>query len=84
MRGGRQVGGPPVKKLMSRLAGLIVFWLSRVGTRDATNSLKVYSMDFVSSVGIESDAAFELGIGLVAKARRARLLHRMPSNVATG
>jgi dolichol-phosphate mannosyltransferase len=44
-----------------------------VGTRDATNSFKAYSTDFVREVGIESDAGFEIGIELVAKARRRRL-----------
>ena len=44
-----------------------------VGTRDATNSYKAYRRDFVQTVGIDSDAGFELGIELVAKARRLRL-----------
>ncbi|MFM8901884.1 MAG: glycosyltransferase family 2 protein, partial [Actinomycetota bacterium] len=42
------------------------------GTRDATNSFKAYSTDFVRRVGIESDKGFEIGIELVAKARRYR------------
>jgi dolichol-phosphate mannosyltransferase len=70
--GGQQVGGPPLKSLLSRLAGLSLFWLARVGTRDATNSFKAYSTDFVREVGIESDTGFEIGIELVAKARRLR------------
>jgi hypothetical protein len=44
-----------------------------VGTRDATNSFKAYSRPFVQAVGIESDAGFEVGLELVAKARRRRL-----------
>ena len=46
---------------------------ARVGTRDATNSFKAYSVEFVRDVGIESDTGFEIGIELVAKARRLRL-----------
>jgi dolichol-phosphate mannosyltransferase len=72
-RGGRQLGGPPLKKLLSRLAGLSLYWLARAGTRDATNSFKAYSAPFVRSVGIVSDDGFEMGIELVAKARRLRL-----------
>ena len=72
MSGGQQVGGPFLKGLMSRLAGLSLHWFARVGTRDATNSFKAYSTDFVRDVGIESDAGFEIGIELVAKARRLR------------
>jgi dolichol-phosphate mannosyltransferase len=72
MSGGQQIGGPLIKSSLSRLAGLSLFWLARVGTRDATNSFKAYSTDFVRAVGIESDAGFEIGIELVAKARRLR------------
>jgi glycosyltransferase involved in cell wall biosynthesis len=72
-RGGQQVGGPFLKSLMSRMAGLSLWALARVGTRDATNSFKAYDVDFIRSVGITSGAGFEIGIELVAKARRARL-----------
>ncbi len=73
MRGGQQVGGPWLKSAMSGLAGRSLYWFGRVGTHDATNSFKAYSVDFVRQVGIESDKGFEIGIELVAKARRARL-----------
>jgi dolichol-phosphate mannosyltransferase len=73
MRDGRQVGGPWLKGLLSRIAGVSLYRLARVGTHDATNSFKAYSTDFIRSVGIESDAGFEIGIELVAKARRRRL-----------
>jgi len=71
-RSGQQVGGPLVKGLMSRMAGLTLFHFARVGTRDATNSFKAYSKAFLDQVGIESDRGFEIGIELVAKARRYR------------
>ncbi len=73
MAAGQQVGGPVIKSTMSRLAGLSLFWLARVGTHDATSSYKAYSREFVREVGIESDAGFEIAIELVAKARRRRL-----------
>src|SRR5580704_6647388 len=72
-RGGQQVGGPFLKGVLSRMAGLSLWALARVGTRDATNSFKAYDVGFVHSVGITSTAGFEIGIELVAKARRARL-----------
>ena len=71
-RTGQQVGGPFWKGFMSRMAGLTLYYGARVGTRDATNSFKAYSVDFVRNVGIESDKGFEIGIELVAKARRYR------------
>lgn len=73
MRGGQQIGGPAGKSTLSRLAGTSLHWFGRVGTRDATNSFKAYSTSFVRSVGIDSDSGFEVGIELVAKARRLRL-----------
>jgi glycosyltransferase involved in cell wall biosynthesis len=73
MKGGQQVGGPWLKGTMSRAAGVSLYWLARVGTHDATNSFKAYDRDFVRRVGIESDAGFEVGLELVAKARRRRL-----------
>lgn len=73
MPGGQQVGGPFLKSLLSRLAGLTLYWFARVGTRDATNSFKAYDRHFVREVGIDSRAGFEIGLELVAKARRRRL-----------
>jgi hypothetical protein len=73
MPGGRQIGGPYFKSMLSRLAGLSLYWLARVGTHDATSSFKAYDRNFVKEVGIESDAGFEVAIELVAKARRRRL-----------
>jgi dolichol-phosphate mannosyltransferase len=70
--GGRQVGGPVVKRTMSRLAGLSLQLLARVGTKDATSNFKAYSKPFVQAVGIESEQGFEVAIELVAKARRLR------------
>ncbi len=71
-RGGQQVGSPSLKSLMSRVAGRSLHWLARAGTQDATNSFKAYSKSFLTEVGIQSDAGFEMGIELVAKARRLR------------
>ncbi len=71
-RGGQQVGVPSLKRLFSRTAGRTLCLFARVGTHDATNSFKAYSKAFIHEVGIQSDAGFEMGIELVAKARRLR------------
>jgi dolichol-phosphate mannosyltransferase len=73
MPGGQQVGGPRLKRMLSRWAGRSLRLLARTGTRDATNSFKAYSTDFVRRVGIESRAGFEVGLELTAKATRLRL-----------
>ena len=71
--GGQQVGGPMFKGVLSRTAGASLGLLARVGTKDATNSFKAYSTQFVREVGIESRSGFEIGLELTAKARRMRL-----------
>jgi glycosyltransferase involved in cell wall biosynthesis len=73
MPGGQQVGGPRLKRRMSRWAGRSLHAFARVGTRDATNSFKAYSTDFVRQVGVESRTGFEIGLELTAKATRLRL-----------
>jgi glycosyltransferase involved in cell wall biosynthesis len=73
MAGGQQVGGPRLKRMLSRWAGRSLHVLARVGTRDATNSFKAYSTEFVRKVGIESRTGFEVGLELTAKATRLRL-----------
>jgi glycosyltransferase involved in cell wall biosynthesis len=73
LKGGRQIGGPLLKSLISRLSGVSLYYLGRVGTRDATNSFKAYSRHFLQQVSVESKHGFELGIELVSKARRYRL-----------
>jgi glycosyltransferase involved in cell wall biosynthesis len=72
MAGGQQVGGPAMKGTLSALAGRSLRLLAHVGTRDATNSFKAYSRDFVREVGVDSRDGFEIGIELTAKARRMR------------
>jgi len=72
MRGGHQVGGPPLKRLMSRTAGLTLHWFAGVPTHDPTNNFKLYSRRFLDTVTIESTAGFELALELTVKATIAR------------
>ncbi|HST49129.1 glycosyltransferase family 2 protein, partial [Jatrophihabitans sp.] len=70
--GGQQVGGPLFKSMLSKTAGRTLGAFGRVGTRDATNSFKAYSTEFIREVGIDSRSGFEIGLELTAKARRLR------------
>ena len=72
MKGGRQIGGPPLKRLMSRAAGLTLHWFARVPTHDPTNNFKLYSRRFLESTTIESTAGFELALELTVKATIAK------------
>jgi len=73
MPGGQQIGGPRLKRFLSRTASKVLYHFAGVGTRDSTNSFKAYSKNFIEEVGIESRAGFEMGIEMVAKARGLRL-----------
>jgi dolichol-phosphate mannosyltransferase len=68
MRGGHQVGGPALKRLMSRTAGLTLHWFAGVPTHDPTNNFKLYSRRYLDTVTIESTAGFELALELTVKA----------------
>ncbi len=68
MPGGHQIGGPPLKRLMSRVAGLTLHWFGGIATHDPTNNFKLYARRFLDAVSIESTAGFELALELTVKA----------------
>jgi dolichol-phosphate mannosyltransferase len=68
MRGGHQQGGPILKRLMSRTAGLTLHWFAGVPTHDPTSNFKLYSRRFLEATPIESTAGFELALELTVKA----------------
>ena len=68
MRGGRQIGGPFIKGLLSRLAGLSAYYLSGIKTHDLSNSFRMYKRDFLNKIKIESSGGFELATELSVKA----------------
>ena len=74
MPGGQQVGGPGAQGAAVEDGGpLAAAPRAHRARRDATNSFKAYSTEFVRAVGIDSRDGFEIGIELTAKARRMRL-----------
>jgi dolichol-phosphate mannosyltransferase len=70
-KGGKQVGGPVVKAMLSRAAGVSLHWLAGLPTSDPTNSFKAYRKDFLERTPIESTAGFCLGLELTVKAHFA-------------
>ncbi len=68
MRGGRLVGGPPFKQLLSRLAGTSLCWFRGLPTHDATNAFKIYDRAMVKSFTVASQGGFELNLELTVKA----------------
>ncbi|HSX45318.1 MAG TPA: glycosyltransferase [Candidatus Saccharimonadales bacterium] len=72
MKGGQQIGGPFLKGLMSRAAGVSLFWLRRLPTHDITNNFKMYDKEFLDKITIESQGGFEVAMEITAKAFRAK------------
>jgi glycosyltransferase involved in cell wall biosynthesis len=68
IRGGRQLGGPVVKRVLSRAAGLSLWLLAGFPTHDATNNFRLYDSALVNELGIDSRGGFELALELTAKA----------------
>jgi hypothetical protein len=68
MKGGRQLGGPFLKRTLSRIAGVSLYYFRGVPTHDVTNNFKLYDKAFLDSITIESTAGFELAMEITVKA----------------
>lgn len=68
MRGGSQTGGPLLKRLISRFAGLSLHWLAGIQTHDAITNFRAYRREFLQCVQIESDQGCAIGLELTIKA----------------
>lgn len=69
MKLGKHIGGPVVKHALSRIAGITSKFILRSGTSDPTNLFKGVNRNFLSSIEIESEFGFTIGLELVAKAQ---------------
>jgi glycosyltransferase involved in cell wall biosynthesis len=67
VRGGRQEGGPLVKRTLSRLAGMSLHYFAGLPIRDATNNFRAYSRRAVE-LPIEGQASFAIALELTLKA----------------
>jgi glycosyltransferase involved in cell wall biosynthesis len=80
MRGGQQIGGPRLKKFLSRLAGVSLYWLAGFPTHDATNAFRAYRRSVLAETEIESRGGFEYSLEITAKAFAAgRRITEIPS-----
>jgi dolichol-phosphate mannosyltransferase len=68
MKGGRLIGGPFFKQMLSRIAGTSLWWLRGLPTHDATNAFKIYDRAMVRSLNVQSRGGFELNLELTVKA----------------
>lgn len=80
MKGGRQIGGPLLKGLMSRTAGVSLYWLAGLPTHDATNAFRAYRRSVLMDFPIESEGGFAYSLEITAKAYAAgRRITEVPS-----
>ncbi len=68
VRGGRQEGGPLLKRTLSRLAGTSLHYLAGLPIHDATNNFRAYSRRVIEQVPIEGGASFAIALELTLKA----------------
>jgi glycosyltransferase involved in cell wall biosynthesis len=68
VRGGRQFGGPLLKRTLSRLAGVSLHHLAGLPIRDATNNFRAYSRRVVEEIPVEGTVSFALALELTLKA----------------
>src|SRR5262245_22639852 len=66
-RGGRQKGGPLLKRMLSQLAGDSLHWLGGLPIHDATNNFRAYSRRVIEQVPIEGTTGFALALELTVK-----------------
>jgi dolichol-phosphate mannosyltransferase len=68
VHGGRQEGGPLLKRTLSRLAGVSLHYLAGLPIRDATNNFRAYSRRVIEQIPIEGEASFAVALELTLKA----------------
>lgn len=68
MKGGKKIGGPLIKTLLSKTAGLTLHYIFRIPTHDATNAFKMYNKRIFKDIKIESTGGFEYSLEIVVKA----------------
>jgi dolichol-phosphate mannosyltransferase len=67
MKGGRQEGGPLMKRTLSRLAGLSLNFFG-FPVHDISNNFRLYDKSFLDCITIESRGGFELAMEITVKA----------------
>lgn len=68
MKGGKKIGGPFIKTLLSKTAGLTLHYFFGVPTHDATNAFKMYRKSIFKTITIESTGGFEYSLEIILKA----------------
>lgn len=70
MKGGSQIGGPLLKRTLSHMAGVSLYYLRRIPTHDVTNNFKLYDKKLLDEITIESKGGFEIAMEVTVKASK--------------
>jgi len=67
MKGGKKIGGPFLKTVLSKVAGLSLNMLG-IPTHDSTNAFKMYRKKLLNNIYVESTGGFEYSLEIITKA----------------
>jgi glycosyltransferase involved in cell wall biosynthesis len=66
--GGRKIGGPRLKNILSRFANRSLHLISDIPTHDMTNAFIMYRRELIDEIEITSTGGFEITMEIIAKA----------------
>ncbi len=67
MKGGKKIGGPKLKYVLSRLSNSLLYYLTSLPLHDITNAFILYKKQVIDSIVIESTGGFEITMEIIAK-----------------
>ena len=67
LKGGKQIGGPLIKRTLSHLAGVSLYYIRRIPTHDVTNNFKLYDSQMLRKINIESTQGFCIAMEITVK-----------------
>jgi len=67
MKDGKKIGGPFLKTVLSKAAGLSLNILG-IPTHDSTNAFKMYRKKLLNNISVESTGGFEYSLEIITKA----------------
>ena len=73
IKGGAMINCPPVKSMLVRLASFSLYHLSSIPVRDISNGFRLFSLNYLNLVKIESKRGFTFSLELLVKANRLGL-----------
>lgn len=67
-RGGKKVGGPFIKYILSLIGNLTLHKLTQIPIHDMTNAFIMYKRELIEKINIRSTGGFEITMELIARA----------------